>query len=198
MAAQGANQTFQKYLLSISVLYQQKQSLREYVELLLSLIAIGTFVVFAIKPTLVTIGDLFTKINVEQATSDALDTKIKNLGIAQNQFNANEDKINLLQTAVPAVADPGGYIRQLEGLAKKENLTIINTSSSKVDIIQASASANQAVAPTISVSGDFAHLENFLKDVESLRRPSIIQKLDFSQTNNVLSLTVTPNAPFSQ
>src|SRR5690348_2925170 len=83
MANLSKGPTYQKYLLDIMTIYKQRGDLQAYLEILLSIVAVGVFAVFAIKPTLVTIGGLITKNQTLQKTSNDLDTKIKNLGIAQ-------------------------------------------------------------------------------------------------------------------
>jgi Tfp pilus assembly protein PilO len=198
MAANFNGPVYQKYLLNILALYKQRQDLKEYLELLFSIAAIGIFVIFAIKPTIITITDLVTKINVEEDTSNKLETKIKNLGIAQTRFNSEENKINLLNDAIPDTPNVPSYVRQLEGLVKKENLKIINTTVQKVDVLSSSASAEQSINPTVSVSGNFDSLKNFLKDIESLRRPGYISKMDFASGSAELNLTITPLAPYSE
>jgi Tfp pilus assembly protein PilO len=199
VAANFKGSSYQKYLLDIMALYKQRDDVKAYLELLLSLFAIGLFIIFAIKPTLVTIGDLFTKINVLQDTSDKLDTKIKNLGTAQTLFNNNKDTIKLLDTSVPVNPNLSGYIRQLEGISQKHNLTVISMSVGELDLIAASTSATpKAMATTISVSGSYTDLENFIKDVENLRQPAILSKVDFTNQSSILNLTITPQAPYVQ
>lgn len=196
------NSTYKKYLLNIMLLYQQRRDLKAYLELLLSVAAIALFLVFAIKPTLVTITDLLTKINAEQQTSDTLDTKIKNLGIAQTNFNNNTDKLTLLSAAVPDRPDVANYVRQIEGLIQKESLTVISIEAANVNLTNATSSATTVVTNslplTITVTGEFTNLENFIKDIENLRRPAIINKADLVQTDTGLALTIMPKAAYQQ
>ncbi len=187
--------TYQKYLQNIVILYKQRQDLRSYLEILLSVVTIIIFVIFAIKPTLVTITDLITKIQSQQETSNKLDEKIKNLGTAQNLYAKEESKINILQEAVPDNPDVAGYIRQIEGLIKKENLTTLNLGASQVDLTGASVSA-QILGTTISVSGDHTKLENLMKNIENLRRPSNLIKISESISENILNLTITGQTPY--
>lgn len=199
MAANFGGASYQKYLLDIVSLYKQRDDIKAYLEILLSLFAVGIFIIFAIKPTLVTIGSLFTKISVLEDTSNKLDTKIKNLGIAQTLYNNNQSKINLLDTSVPVSPNVAGYIRQVEGLEAKHNLSVVSMSVGGLNLIVASNSATpKAIATTISVSGSYSDLQNFIKDVENLRQPAIISKVDFTNQNSVLNLTITPQAPYIQ
>jgi type IV pilus assembly protein PilO len=188
---------YQKYFYNIISLYKEKHDLKIYLELILSLITIGIFVVFAIKPTVTTIADIVTKIKVEQETSDKLDTKIKNLGIAQTLYNAEKANINLLDTAIPSGSDISGFIRQNEGLIKKENVTPITVSVDKTNLLVATTSAS-VLGVTTSITGEFNNLENFIKDIESLRRPSIISKMNMSETDKLINLSLTLQTPYTK
>jgi type IV pilus assembly protein PilO len=188
---------YQKYFYNIISLYKEKHDLKIYLELILSLITIGIFVVFAIKPTVTTIADIVTKIKVEQETSDKLDIKIKNLGIAQTLYNAEKANINLLDTAIPSGSDISGFIRQNEGLIKKENVTPITVSVDKTNLLVATTSAS-VLGVTTSITGEFNNLENFIKDIESLRRPSIISKMNMSETDKLINLSLTLQTPYTK
>lgn len=191
---------YQKYLLNIMALYKQRPDLKAYLELLLSIATIGVFVIFAIKPTLVTIADLIIKINTLQQTSDAMDTKIKNLGIAQTLYNANGDKITLLnEQAVPANPNVAAYVRQTEGLTKKNNISTVSVSVDTSPLVAATGSGTINVTETLT--GAYGDLASFLKDVELLRRPTFIDKLDIVSFNSgqgtTLNLTTQSEVPYN-
>lgn len=195
------NSTYQRYFLNIISLYRQRRDIKAYLELLLSVISISILIVFAIKPTVVTITDLITRINSEKETANSLDTKIKNLGIAQNLYNQEESNINLLNSAVPDNADVATYIRQIEGLIQKNSLNTTSITVSQVPLIGSSSistNATAGVSSSITVSGTYENLQNFIKDLENLRRPAILTKVNLLSTDSGLTLTVTPNAAYTQ
>lgn len=179
--------------------YNQRPDLKAYLELFLSIVTIAFLTIFAIKPTVVTIIDLLNKINAEQQTSDQLDTKIRNLTTAQNLYNNNQDKISLLSLAVPQVPDVSSYIRQNEGVMKKDNTSPVNVSVDEVSLSNATASGSFNV--TSIVSGDYSGLLGYLRDIEALRRPSFVSKLDIlSQTQQgiaILNLSATLKVPYN-
>lgn len=212
MAANFQTNNYQKYFLNFVALYNKRPDLKAYTEILLSIVTIGIFIVFAIKPTLVTIAELITKINEQQQTSDNMDTKIKNLGIAQNLYTREQSNINLLNQAVPSGPDVANYVRQIEGVMKKENITPLTMSVDQVDVLAASTSATPTTATppnpasasiTISMNGTYAPLLALIEDIESLRRPASLSKLSFSvsqvdKNTQVLNLTLSAHAPFEQ
>src|SRR5258708_1463160 len=207
MAAEWKGGQYQKYLLNVMALYRQRPDLKAYLEVLLSIVTIGMFILFAVKPTFVTIADLWTKIKAEQITSDQLDTKIKNLGLAQTVFNSQAANLTLLDQAVPTGPNIGTYVRQIEGVVKKDNVTTTTLSVNKTDLISlATASAltqsSSSVGVSISVTGTYQNLSSFLADLETLRRPTIIKKLDYnlvqiSESVKVLNLNVLVSIPYN-
>ncbi len=204
MAASIRQSQYQKYMLNIVALYQRRADLKAYTEILLSIVAVIFFIIFAIKPTVVTIANLITKINAEQQTSDLMTTKINNLSIAQGLYNEQTNNINFLNQAVPNGPDIATYVRQIEGMIKKDGLSAITIGSGDVSIITPTATSSaQKLVSTISVSGTYDQLTAFISDIESLRRPAIIGKLDFaltdiSQGQKGLTLTISPQTPFNQ
>src|SRR5258708_29137114 len=152
MAAEWKGGNYQKYLLDVMALYRQRPDLKAYLEVLLSIVTIGMFILFAIKPTLITIADLWTKIQSEQITSDQLDVKIKNLGLAQTIFNKEKTNIDLLNQAIPTGPDVASYVRQLEGVIKKDSITTTTISVDKASLL-APASASASMGVSFSVSG---------------------------------------------
>ncbi|HSX49018.1 MAG TPA: type 4a pilus biogenesis protein PilO [Candidatus Saccharimonadales bacterium] len=204
MAASIRQSQYQKYMLNIVALYQRRADLKAYTEILLSIAAVIFFIIFAIKPTIVTIANLITKINAEQQTSDQMTTKINNLSIAQGLYNEQTNNINFLNQAVPNGPDVATYVRQIEGMIKKDGLTAITIGSGDVSIITPTATSSaQKLVSTISVSGSYEQLTSFISDIETLRRPAIIGKLDFaltdiSQGQKGLTLTISPQTPFNQ
>lgn len=189
---------YQKYVLNIMALYKQRPDLKAYLELLLSLMTVAFLTIFAIKPTVVTIGDLLTKINSEQITSDQLNTKIKNLGVAQKLYNSNTGTILLLNQAVPTNPDVATYIRQTEGALNRDQVKPVNITVGEVSLTAATESG--LISVTTSSSGTYTSLTSFLKDVESLLRPAFIAKLDLvnlvQEGAKTLNLTVTAHAPY--
>lgn len=187
-AIQGQN--YQRYLYNIVALYKQRQDLKAYLEILLSIAAVGVFVIFAIKPTFITIADLIVKIDNQQKTSDALDLKIKNLGIAQTTLNQQQNNIKLLDDAIPSGPSYPAYIRQVEGAIQKEGVTEDNLTSKNIDLLGTSASGSASFTLTTNVSGNYQNILSFIKDIENLRRPSILDKITFTANSlNVINET---------
>ena len=183
---------YRRYFFDIVSLYKRRQDLKAFLEILLSIGTITLFVGLAIRPTVVTISQLLTEIKNKEETIAQMDTKIKNLQIAQSLLTQNVNQIALLETAVPAKPIPEQELRQIEGLAKKSGVSILTLGSGEVALIGEASAAKVAAelkalpekgkyfTITGSFTGDFSSLLSFLKDLENLRRPIYLDKTTFT------------------
>jgi len=71
-------------------LFKEREDIRNYVELVLSLISIIIFAVFALRPTILTIIELNKEIKTKEETVKQMDTKIKNLQKAQKPYQSGK------------------------------------------------------------------------------------------------------------
>lgn len=214
MAAQWQKnyKVYQKYLQGLSDLYESRQDVRIFLEVLLSLTAVIVFGAFAIRPTLVTIASLFTEIKGKEETLQIMNQKIENLLAAQQLFESNKQAIQLLSQAVPNEATPESVVRQLEGIGVKNNVLISHMTVSKIQLKGAATSildqtGSQQVqlepfpqtAPSVAFSlratGNFISLSTFLKDLENMRRPIFVDKISFGvpEEKGVSNLTIVIN-----
>lgn len=175
-----------------------------FVEMLLTSAAVFLFSVFAIRPTLITIGGLTTEISEKKQTISTMDTKIANLISAQDLFTQNSDKIALLDTAVPAEPTIGSYVKQIETISAAHDVTIFTLSTGNIPIDVAAAGvpdAEQKIPFTVTFNGAYSNLLATLKDMESLRRPLLAAtsalSIDESNTgSSQLYLSVSGDIPY--
>ncbi len=200
-------QLYKRYLRSLAAMYQKRQDVHLFVELLLSLSVIAIFGAFAIKPTLVTISDLNNQIAGKKETVAQLDAKIQALSEAQNVYQENLSAILLLNSSVPQNPEPEKFIRQVEGLAKRNSVLISSLDTSNLKLtsheilteeVDQSPSAEGAAVdyfPAAAASfeletnfnGVYDQLIAFLREFENLRRPMYIDTITFRSSSEELS-----------
>ncbi|MEK7526055.1 MAG: type 4a pilus biogenesis protein PilO [Patescibacteria group bacterium] len=180
---------YKRYFSNIRVFYEQRQDIKMFMEILLSLLTISMFAIFAIRPTLLTIGQLLTDIQNKEDTVAKLNIKIQNLKTAQEVYDNSADVLSILDTAIPASTSIDSAVRQLEGITQKNNVTIssisIGESPIKGDGKVSKSEKEVAVLPTNSegltmnfnVSGDYLSLMTFLQDLQNMRRPMFIDQV---------------------
>jgi Tfp pilus assembly protein PilO len=203
---------YKEFFLNVLNLYNTKPNLRIYLELTLSIFTIIIFAIFAIKPTILTVIELNNEIKSKTSLVQELNTKIKNLQTAGQILQTNASDLLYLEQALPDTAKPDNFVKQFEVLALESNVKIVGISSSDVIINgksndkkksgdQSSIALNaDELAFSISISGDYQSLINYLTKLESLRRPLKIDSIAINSTNTdngkVISLLINGRTPY--
>ena len=94
--------------------YNEKPALRAYLEIFLTMAAISLFGIFAIRPTIITIGKLLQEIKAKEQTINTMKEKINNLNAARDLYNRESDKIDLVSEAIPKEPQPDILALQLQ------------------------------------------------------------------------------------
>lgn len=203
---------YKEFFLNVLNLYNTKPNLRIYLELTLSIFTIIIFAIFAIKPTILTVIELNNEIKSKTALVQELNTKIKNLQTAGQILQTNASDLLYLEQALPDTAKPDNLVKQFEVLALESNVKIVGISSSDVIINGMSNDKKKSgdqnsialnadeLAFSISISGGYQSLINYLTKLESLRRPLKIDSIAINSTNTdngkVISLLINGRTPY--
>ena len=204
---------YREFFLNISALYRRNQDLRMFLEVLLSLGTISFFAFFALKPTLITIVELYKNIQTKQDLVNKMDTKIQNISAAQAIFDSEAARISLTESSIPDLASPETFVRQIEGLAISNSVNLLGVSIGQVTLVgeeKKSSTSETDIAPlpegaraltfSVSVNGSYPALSRFLSELENLRRPIKIDNtgLTSAQTEqgSELVLLVSGRVPY--
>ena len=203
---------YKEYFLNVLTIYKQKEDLRMFLEILLSLATVSFFGAFALRPTLVTIAALLTEINSKEEIVAKLDTKIQNLALATSLMESETARLPLIENAVPASASPETLVRQVEGLAAKNGVNLLGVSLGQVTLLGEvkKVPPEEGVTPlpedalgisfSVSLSGNYSELLGFLADLEKLRRPLAIDTTGMTTTETeegkTLVILVSGRAPY--
>jgi len=92
---------YKNFFLNVLSIYNSKPNLRVYLELVLTLGTIIMFVIFAIKPTILTIIDINNEIKNKEAIISSLEKKITDLQTASSILQKEES--NLIQETMSII-----------------------------------------------------------------------------------------------
>ena len=110
--AQGWRESYYRYkefFLNISALYKQKADLRAFLEIVLSITTVIVFLLFALKPTALTIINLLQQISEKRQTLAALTQKVTDLQTASTLLDQNQNILPDIDNAVPTYPTPTFY-----------------------------------------------------------------------------------------
>lgn len=183
---------YKSYFLDVVGRYKERADIKAYLEILLSLASISVFSIFALRPTLLTIAELTREIGSKRKVLATMNEKIQNLNAAQTLYDRQRDKIHFLDTTIPNISKADEFARQVEGLASKHQVSILDISTGRGSILGQSTQAQDpgdlspfpeganALSFSFRVSASidqYFSLASFLSDFERLRRPAKVNSL---------------------
>ncbi len=169
-------------------------------ELLFSIFAVIFFAVFAIRPTILTMSDLIKEINDKQALEDQLTQKIAALSTVQTQYLNEQERLKVLDAALPSTPDLQGALLLIEKTASENNIAILEMEAKEVPqqdptTIDFSKKARLSKPLLINITGTYPDIAQFVEGIRNLRREMVIESVSFTladaQGKKQLSAKVT-------
>ena len=196
---------YKSYFLNIVGRYKERADIKAYLEVLLSLVTVSVFAIFALRPTFLTIAELLKEIESKKGTLAQMEEKIQKLSSAQSMYDRERKNIALLDTALPKNPNVESFVKQIEGLSGKHQLPISRFSIESVSVLGSSkdvqakdsnlsrtAEIKFSLGTTVSID-QYPTLINFVSDVQNLRRPVIINSTRFSSGSDEQTKTIIMN-----
>lgn len=195
----------QKLITNLNNFYQ-KPIAKVSIELFLSVGTVLFFAVFAIRPTLVTMSDLIKEIDDKKKLDQQLTQKIAALSTAQSNYLRYQDQLYVLDEALPNQPNTVETAKILEKVAS-ERFLLINSITVK-DIpqnedptqIKLSEYERLSYPVSITLTGDYPSIRQFVEDLLALRRSLVVDTVLFktSEQRGVkqLQATVTISVPY--
>lgn len=209
----GDYMRYKDFFLNVLQVYYAKPNIKIYLELMLSLTTIIVFSIFAIKPTILTIIELNKEIQTKEDIIAGINQKLIDLQKANDIMQNEVEKLAKIDAAIPSSASPENIILEMERLAAKSSLQILNLSMSEVTIMGNEKLKKKGVGDleklpleanelpfTVSLSGSYQNLILLISDIENQIRPVKIDSLTINTSitdeGKVLILTITGRLPF--
>lgn len=211
-------QRYRSYFSHLIAQYKNRDDAIAYIEIMLSLVTISIFSLFALRPTLITIAQLLKEIEANNQTIAAMDKKIQNITRAQTLYDKERSKIMMVFESVPTGASPETIIRQIEGISEKHKVAISQISIGKATILGANASIASNASKGIQVSfpqspnqdifysevsvaanvplDAYPLIQKFLHDIEKQRIPLIITQVNIANVKEKERRSLVLNMKF--
>lgn len=147
---------------------------------ILSLILIIVLVVLALRPTLITIAGLLGKIKEQNSIEQQLDRKIQMVTQANQELVRASSKLIFLDEALPTQADVAAWKSSLDNVASQAGISIEAIQIGDIPVDTESTTSAQ-VSFSISASGQYAELRQFLQMLQNLRRLITIENVTLAR-----------------
>jgi hypothetical protein len=207
----GQYYRYRELSMHLLALYRQRNDLQAFLEIILSLATLIVFIVFALKPTALTMVSLNKEIDEKKSTLDTLNQKIDNLQTANNLYVQNQDVIPDINAAIFTAPKPDTFSKQIVGIAQRNSVDLVGMSIGQVAIFgkpPTKISQTEEVIPlpegaesmevSITVKGSYSDLIAFLRDLENLRIPIKVDTLNLSTSTTEPGVTelITGRVPY--
>lgn len=203
---------YKELFLNVSTLYKNRADLRAFLEIVLSIVAVIIFVMFALKPTAVTIISLVRQIEEEKKTLSLLTQKVNDLQKANTIFVQNQVHLESINTAISSAPSPDLFTKQIEGLSARDGVELIGLAINDVILVGAPKAvrvsgelkplpenANE-MGYSISIRGSYDSVNNFIKDLEKLRVTSVIDSITINssvtESGRVIVAVISGRVPY--
>jgi Tfp pilus assembly protein PilO len=175
--------------------FYEKPSAKISIALILTVVTIIFFAVFAIRPTLVTIAELLKTIHDRQEIISKLETKSTNLAKAQQTYLESSDNIAKLSLALPEEVAVQEIITGVEAIAAQNQLVLDNLTVSEFEYRENNQSSTEpsSLPVSIKVSGEYLALERFLSEIIKLPRFTTIESMSVTSLKSEQSSDIASN-----
>ena len=200
------SKTKQEQLTTILMDFYQKPVARVSIELILSIVLVIFFAIFAIRPTLITMADLVKEIADKKELNQQMDLKLASLATAQEQYELYQSQFYLLDEAIPRRLDLVRSLKKIEKLASEGQVVIDQMSLAEVPetISEEMLSGNFAdyqrefVAINIELAADYLRIRELIEKIMNLRQVIVVDQIaiDRKTESNDLSAQLRISMPY--
>lgn len=164
-----------------------KPANKAYTAIIFSFLAVSLFGWYAIRPTMQTIFSLKRETTDKIDINKKMEDKISALIEAQAVYQEVESKIPIINQAIPTNSDAVSLMNQLRSLASESSVSVIAAMLPPLPLTHEQSPTNTS-APlkladftvTMSISGTYANIKNFLTGILNMRRIIEISSMTFS------------------
>jgi Tfp pilus assembly protein PilO len=183
---------YKHYFLKLHSVYE-KPVAKTSLTLILTLLTISFFSLFAIKPTFITIAKLSKKLNDSRKTNKALEAKIKSLKQAQIAYQKVEQDLDLVERALPNKVNFNSFSSKINLLSYQNKLLLTSANFSKFNLLSVNFDAPTKLEFKISLAGNYLNIKNFLKELATLDRLVKITSVNFAKKSKIKNAQIQTN-----
>lgn len=143
-------------------------------------------VVFAIRPTLLTIDRINSEIKEKQRIYDALDEKISAMVQLDQQYTEFADNLDSLQLIFPTSGNFSLFMSNIDSVVSRNGFTLKGLSFSDYDsdLYHVNTIVLSPWSVQISVNGPESNIDNLFDDLESMPMYPVIDRFSYGDSED--------------
>ena len=161
----------------------QTEQIKNYTTLILTLIAIIVFSLFAISPTINTIVELRKTLADSQFAEEALEQKLAAMQSLQEQYGTLGQTLDRISSTIPTTPEAPLLLAKVQTLASDAGLTIIKVEALQVELTKKGGESSQpsSFVFSITVAGRYDQILRFLESLPRLDRLTTIDTITLTR-----------------
>lgn len=178
----------------------KEERTQKFTTIVLTVITLSFFGIFAINPTISTILRLQRELEDDKLVDAKLAEKIQNISTLQKKYASLQADLPIILSAIPQNAEVPLFAAQTQGVAKNSNVAIENFQTFEVETGKSATRKYASFSFALSVSGSYNDLYKFLTTLANMQRVVAIDLLSLTKKtgNSQLELAIKGKAFFSQ
>lgn len=173
----------------------QSERAQKFTTIILTLITLSFFGLFAINPTLSTIARLKKELSDNQFVEQQLKQKINNLSVLQQKYSLLQKDIPIVLNTLPKNPDVPILFAQIQSVAENYNIGIKNLQNFQVELFKPQADNKQYYSSAFSLTGEGSYndLSDFVSSLLNIQRIINIEALSLNtseEKNGILQFTL--------
>lgn len=167
---------------------------KKFTTIILTLIAVSLFGLFAINPTLSTIAKLQKELEDNQFIDNSLRQKISNLSVLQQKYSALQNDLPIILNTIPQDSQIPLVMGEIQSLVKQSNIQLESLQNFQVELVKNNDTNNKYYSFEFSVSGfgSYDEISRFINSLANMQRLIDIKALAINrQTDTNASLRFT-------
>jgi Tfp pilus assembly protein PilO len=180
--------------------FYEKPILRVSFELVMSILVVAVFALFALRPTLITMSNLLKEIEEKQQLDEDLQEKIAALSTAQSEWTAYKSQFDKLERSFFQDPSLEEVMLYLEYLARQEDVLVTTVTSPEIPV-KMEPSDDQSIKlltltpyeTNFQAVGSYENILNFLGRIEQQQPLMSVESVQIAinQKDDVSPLSVS-------
>lgn len=162
----------------------KNEQAQKFTNIILTLIAISLFGIFAINPTLSTIAKLKKELKDNEFVDRSLQEKLTNIVILQKKYVEIQDDIQYAFDAIPTRPEVPLLMAQIQSIAHNTNVHISNLQNLQVELFKQNVGEKKYYSYSFSLGGlgTFEDISAFISKIVNMQRVVSIDTFSIDKT----------------
>lgn len=165
---------------------------QKFITLVLTLIALSFFGIFAINPTLSTIAKLRKEIEDSSFVDQKLEQKINSLTSLQQKYTLLQDDLPIIFSAIPRSPEIPLLVAQVQAAGRNSNVIVDSVQTFQVELEKPKIEKKfSTFAFSLSADGSYENLLKFLTTLTNMQRVVSVDIISITRKTGDTNLQLT-------